>query len=128
MESQILQELELIRGYVFVMMCAVVLWVFFKVLESTQNVFTGFKKAWDTSFTNRMSTFQDSGEYEKIIEECKEKLKKYPNHTDAVWFIAIAYYYTEQFESSKLSFEKAIYLVPSWKESAARYIEKLNER
>ena len=110
------------------MMSALILWVLFKVLESTQNVFTGFKKAWGTDFKNRMSNFQDSGEYEKIINECKEKLKKYPNHTDAVWFIAIAYYYTEQFEISNLNFDKVIYLVPSWEESANAYLEKLNER
>jgi len=127
MESEILQELELIRGYVFVMMCAVILWIIFKVLESAQNVFTGFKKAWDTNFNNRMSNFQDSGEYEKIIAECKEKLEKYPNHNDAVWFLAIAYFYTEQFENSKLNFEKVIYLVPSWEESANAYLEKLKK-
>lgn len=102
MESEILQEIETIRGYIFVMMCAVVLWVIFKVLESAENVFIGFKKAWDTDFKNRMGKYQDSGKFEEIINECKEKLEKYQNHIDAVWFIAIAYYYTETQRKMKM--------------------------
>ena len=60
MESEILEQLVLIRVYVFVIMLAIVLWVFFKILESAQNIFVGFKNAWDTSFNNRMERLMDT--------------------------------------------------------------------
>jgi len=46
MESEIAQELVTIRVYVFIIMCAIVLWVFFKILESSQRIFFGFKKSY----------------------------------------------------------------------------------
>ena len=70
----------------------------------------------------------DLGEYEKVINECNNVLKQYPNHIEAVWYIAKAYYYTENNDSSKEYFEKAIYLVPSWEETANVYLGKLNDR
>ena len=128
MEPQILQVLETIRAYVFIIMCAIVIWMFFKILESSQRIIMGFKDAWEADFKNRMNKLLNSGQYEKIIKESKEKLEKHPNHSVATWFIEIAYFYTENNELAKSYFEKAIYLSPSWEESAKVYQEKLNER
>jgi len=128
MDTEILQQLELMRVYVFIIMIAIVLWVFFKILESVQRVFIGFKKAWDTSFDNKMEKLMDTGEYDKVISECEEVLQKYPNHIDAVWYTAKAFYYTEKNEPSKEYFEKSKYLVPSWEESANVYLNKLKDR
>lgn len=94
METEILQQLELIRIYVFIIMFALVIWVFLKSLESLIKVFSGFKKASDNFFDNKVSKLLDTGSYEEAIQECKEKLKKQPNNVGAVWHIAKAYYYT----------------------------------
>jgi len=128
MESEIAQELVTIRVYVFIIMCAIVLWVFFKILESIQRIISGFKKAMDDHFSDSMIKMLDIGKYEDVIEECKEKLEKHPNHVDAVWYLARAYYYTENNKLSLECFEKAVYLAPTWEESANPYIEKLNAR
>ena len=109
-------------------MVAITLWALFKVIESVQRVFIGFKKAWDTSFENKMEKLMDMGEYDNVISECKEVLVKYPNHIDAVWYAAKAYYYTEKNELSKEYFDKAMYLVPSWEETAGVYLNKLKDR
>ena len=128
MEAEILKELETIRVYAFISMCALLLWVFFKILQTTQNIFTGFRKAWETDFDNRMSKLEDMGDYQKVIKECEEKLKKYPNHLTATWYLAKAYYYTEANSASKELFEKVVYLAPSWREDVEYYLDKLNER
>ena len=128
MESEILQQLELIRVYVFIIMAALVLWAFFKIIESAQRIFIGFKKAWDTSFDNKIEKLMDIGEYDKVVSECEEILAKYPNHIDAVWYTAKAHYYIENNELSKEYFEKSIYLVPTWEKSANAYLEKLQDR
>lgn len=75
-----------------------------------------------------MNNCLDSGEYEKVIKECKEKLLEYPDYIDANWFIAKEYFYTENNEFSKKYFERVIYLVPEWEESANAYIGKINAR
>ena len=82
----------------------------------------------DEQFSDSITKMLDLGEYEKVIEECKEKLEKYPNYSDAVWYLAKAYYYTENNKLALECFEKAVYLAPGWGEHAPQYIEKLNER
>ncbi len=128
METEILHQLELIRAYVFIIMIAIVLWALFKTIESAQKVFIGFKKAWDISFESKMEKLMDLGEYEKVISECNEVLEKYPNHIDAVWYTAKANFYIEENDISKEYFEKAIYLVPSWEETANVYLNKIKDR
>jgi len=128
MDAEILQELQLIRTYVFIVMFAIVLWAFIKIVESIQKIFIGFKEAWDTSFDNKTEEMLDMGKYKEVINSCKDVLKKYPNHINANWFIAKAYYYTKDNVLSKEHFEKTIYLSPSWKENADEYIVKLKER
>ncbi len=128
MDTEILQQLELIRVYLFIIMCAIVVWVFIKSLQSIQRLIIDFKKTWDTSFDNKMLKYMDVGDYDKVINECKEVIKEYPNHVDATWYLAKAYYYTEDNELSKECFKKAIYLIPSWEEIANDYINKLNDR
>ncbi len=128
MENEILNTLETIRGYVFIIMCSILVWVIFKVAESSQRIFIGFRKAWNEQFEGRVTKLLEIGNYEEAIAECIEKLDKYPNHIDAIWFIARAYYYTEKNVLSQEYFEKAIKLVPSWEDSAKDYLEKLNAR
>ena len=128
MDIDILQELQLIRTYVFIIMFAIVLGVIVKAAESIQKIYIGFKEAWDTSFENNTENLLDMGKYEEAIKECKEVIKKYPNHSYANWYIAKAYYYTNNNELSKEHFEKALYLVPSWSDNVNEYIVKLKER
>ena len=128
MDIEILQELQLIRVYVFIIMFAIVIWVFIKTIESIQTIYIGFKEAWDTSFDNKTEDLLDMGKYEEAIDNCKEVLEKHPNHINANWFIAKAYYYTNNNVLSKEHFEKTIYLSPSWADNANEYLNKLKER
>jgi tetratricopeptide (TPR) repeat protein len=109
-------------------MVAIVLWALIKTVESIQKILIGFKEAWDTSFDNKTNELLDMGKYEKVIDKCKEVLEKRPNHINANWFIAKAYYYTNKNSLSKGHFEKTIYLTPSWEENANEYLNKLKER
>lgn len=128
MEAEILQELQSIRVFMSIIMFVIIIWAFFKILESTLKIFTGFRKAWDTDFENKTGDLLDTGEYEKAINACKDKLDKYPNHIDANWFIAKAYYYTENNKLSEDHFKKVIYLMPSWEESVKAYLDELKNR
>lgn len=128
MEEEIINQLELIRIYVFIIMAAVVLWALVKILESSQRIIIGFKKAWNISFNNRMEKYCDLGEYKKVLKECGEVLEKYPFHKDAIWYMARAHYGENNYKESIEFFKKAVDLVPYWEDSANDYIAILNQR
>jgi len=119
MDTVILQELQLIRLYVFILMA-----VF--VISFLSKLYVNWKKAVQIHFENKVENFIDKGEYDKAIKACTEKLKKYQNHLYATWFIAKAYYYTEDYSQAKFHFEKTLHLSPSWEKSVEPYIVKLN--
>lgn len=125
MESEILTTLQEIRAYAFITMIAVVMWVFFKILESIQRIITGFKKAWDDQFNTRMLDLIQKGNYDDVITECADILNKSSNNLNANWFIARAYYHKQDSSHARNYFEKVIQLEPSWKEDAEDYLSKL---
>jgi len=126
MEADMLNTLETIRGYIFIMMCAIVAWAIFKVIESTQRVVLGFKKAMNDAFESNIEALLDKGCYEQAIGECKDKLGKYPKHSGAIWLLARAHYLNEDHREAKAYFEEAVKLVPSWQESVDAYLKKIN--
>ena len=128
METEILKELSTIRIYVFIIMAGLIIWVAMYLLGGMQRLVENYKKTLDSHFENSMLKMLDLGEYEKVIEECIETLERYPNHVDATWFLAKAYYYTENNQLALEYFDKTLYLVPSWEESINGYVKKLNAR
>ncbi len=87
--------------YQRLIVAAIVLWVLIKTAESILRIYIGFKDAWDASFDNKTEELLDKGKYEEAISNCKEVLEKLPNHINANWFIAKAYYYTKNNTLSK---------------------------
>ena len=125
MDTEILNTLETIRGYLFVIMVAIVVWMFFKIVEIIMNALGGWVKAWDTHFINSANRMLDEGDYQEAAEYCKKKLSKKPNHADANWLIAKAYYFLQKNDLAVEYFKKSIHLIPSWEEDALIYIGKI---
>ena len=125
MEQEILETLQTMRGYLFVIMVFFILWVLFKIVDIVLNYLDKWIKAWDSHFESQTARLLDKGEYEEAIQECKSKLEAYPNHLDAIWLLARAYYYTEQYDLARQCFEKAVYISPSWESNAESYLAKI---
>ena len=128
MDTEILNQLELIRIYVFIIMFAIVAWAAFKIVQSVKTIYIGFNKSWDTAFCNRIDKYFDLGNYQEIVDECEELLKKYPCHADATWYLARAYFGLNKQPEAIKYFNRLVELKPGWKESADEYIEAINER
>lgn len=128
MEEGILETLETIRGYVFIVMCAVVIWALFKVIELNLRIFSRFQEALEDAFEKKIEKLMNEGDYERVVSKCAEKLEKYPKHADAIWLTAKAYYHQGNNVQAKEYFEIAVVLVPSWEETAKPYLEKINLR
>lgn len=75
-----------------------------------------------------MLKYLDIGNYNEVISSCEEVLGKYPYHSDATWYLARAYFGLNKQPEAIKYFNKAVELVPTWKDTANAYIEILNER
>ena len=128
MEIEILNTLETIRGYLFVIMITFIVWVCAKLIQIFTNILERWLKAWDGHFDNSTSRLIDEGAYDEAIEECKKKLSKLPNHVYANWHIAKAYYFLKRNDLAEEHFNKVKYLVPSWESDADEYIKKIKNR
>lgn len=67
----------------------------------------------------------DKGLYSEVISDAKEFLKDRPHHTYTQWYLAKAYYYTDDFENAKLYFEKILKREPDWEESVKPYLDEI---
>ncbi len=81
------------------------------------NIVANFKKAWENDFINRAEKYFQSAKYEKLVEHCEEKLRKYPNHANAIWWLARAKQGSGNHSESKALFEKLLELEPGWRET-----------
>ena len=93
------------------------------------NVLANFKRAWEGNFINRANSYFESADYERLVAYCEEKLNKYPNHTNAIWWLARAKQEMGKSLEAKSLFEKLLELEPSpsWKSSHIEpYLKKLS--
>ncbi|MET0107286.1 MAG: tetratricopeptide repeat protein [Candidatus Thiodiazotropha sp.] len=68
----------------------------------------------------------ERAEFEKLEQHCQEKLNKYPNHLNAIWWLARAKLEIGEASEAKTLFERILELEPSWKETHIEpYISKL---
>ncbi len=89
------------------------------------NTLARWLKAWDSYFVSSASRMLDEGNYHDAVKYCKKKLSKQPNHADANWLIAKAYYFLQKNDLAVEHFKKSFYLIPSWEEDALEYIGKI---
>ena len=117
MEQEILQTLQEIRGILYALTVIVSFIMLVWVANWISNIIANFKKAWENDFITRADKYFASANYEKLTEYCKEKLIKYPNHSNATWWLARAKQEMGEVNEAKVLFEKLLELEPSWKES-----------
>ena len=68
------------------------------------------------NFEHKGRELLDKGELEQLIELAKIKLKEYPNHNYAIYFLAIGYYRSGNIHESYRLFNQLKELSPSWSE------------
>ena len=124
-EGEILETLRTIQAYIFVIMLAVVVWVGLKFVHTLIHMLDRSMKVMGAHFSKEMRKFLNEGSYAAVISECKKKLEKQPNHLDANWHVARAYYYSDEDALAKKHFEKAKHLEPNWEDAADGYLSKI---
>ena len=125
MENDILISLSEIKTILYILMgifiVGVVLVCFVLYIVGVR--FLSYKKSDEFKFF--VEEKLDKGLYNEVICDAKEFLKDRPYHTYAQWYLAKAYYYTDDFENARLYFEKILKREPDWVESVEPYLDKI---
>jgi len=58
----------------------------------------------------------DKGEIDRLIDLCNEKIKEYPSHSHAHWFLGLAYYRKKEWRKSLNELEFVWNIEPGWRE------------
>jgi len=127
MGNEILHTLEEIRGILFVLTLIVSIVMLFWVTNWIINIVFNFKKAWESNFKKQADKYFESANFAKLVEHCEDKLRKYPNHSTATWWLARANQELGKESEAKALFEKLLELQPNWKETHIEpYLKKLS--
>jgi len=127
MEQEILHTLNEIRGILYALLTIVSFVLFVWILRGIQNIFISFKQTWENDFITRADKLFESAEFEKLTQHCQEKLNKYPNHSNATWWLARAKQETGDQLEAKALFERLLELDPGWNETHIEpYLKKLS--
>ncbi|MBW9274772.1 MAG: tetratricopeptide repeat protein [Candidatus Thiodiazotropha sp. (ex. Lucinisca nassula)] len=126
MEIEILQTLQEIRGILYALTAIVSLVMLVWMANWISNIIANFKKALENDFINRADKYYKSAEFDKLAEHCQEKLAKYPNHSNATWWLARAKLETGSSSEARKLFKRLLELEPNWKETHIEpYLDKL---
>jgi tetratricopeptide (TPR) repeat protein len=129
MENEILHTLQEIRSILYVLTVIVSLVMLVWVTNWVGNIVANFKKAWENYFITRADKYFESGELDKLTEHCHDKLAKYPNHSNATWWLAKAKLETGNNSEARNLFERLLELEPSWNETHIEpYLKRLSSK
>lgn len=86
------------------------------------------KEEKDKPFKDMLSDLLDKDDLEGIIKEAKEKLKQYPKHLHAHWYLAQAYYRKKEYQNALNELNLISENAPSWKDQYLNpYIDEINK-
>ncbi|MCG8058137.1 MAG: hypothetical protein JAY94_20850 [Candidatus Thiodiazotropha endolucinida] len=128
MENEILSTLETIRGYLYVIVMAIIIWVLLKLIDTLMSGLGRWIKAWDEHFNGKVGRLLAEGSYQDAIDYCKKRLIQQPDHLNANWYIAKAYFYLKEDKLSQEHFEKVKYLETEWEKDVNVYLQKIDDR
>lgn len=128
MEQQILSTLQEIKTAIYVLMAIVVLGVVASFLRAGIAAKNLVREKLDDLFRAEASRLFDKGAFDELIKYCEDKLKSKPHNSDALWYVAKAYYHKEDHDKAKEYFEKLVQAEPSWeKQYVQPYLEKIDK-
>ena len=123
METDILKTLQEIRGYAFITMVAIVIFVATKIIQIVDpSIFNKF----DSLTLDAHYKLLNQGNTKRVINYSKTVLSEEPNDPYYTWLLALAYYYNHDYKLAYEYFDRSIFLKPEWKKDAELYIESIN--
>ncbi len=129
MDQEMLQTLQEIRGLLYVLVAVVAASVIVGIINRISNIVSNIKNVFKNSFIEQADKYFENAEIEQLIKYCEEKLKKHPNHSNAIWWMAKAKQESGDEIEAKALLERLLQIEPTWKETHIEpYLNKLNSK
>lgn len=126
MENEILSSLSEIKTILYILLGVFIL-IFLFICYIFYFLETKGKKIMGSEEFNIFTEEKlDQGKYDEVIQDSLEFLQNRPHHTYAQWYLAKAYYYTNDYENAKIYFEKILEKEPGWENSVKPYLDGMN--
>lgn len=126
MDHDILSTLNEIKVAIYALLVIVTIGVIANWIRVWTSVRNLLQKELDNIFTIQAGDYYDEGKFDELLAHCEEKLKSKPNHSNALWYQAKAYYQKQEYEKSKKCFEKLEVSEPGWSASHVQpFLEKI---
>jgi hypothetical protein len=126
METDILKTLQEIRGYAFITMVAIVIFVATKIIQIVAPSIFNFRKKFESLTLDAHYKLLNQGNTKRVINYSKTVLSEEPNNPYYTWLLALAYYYNHDYKLAYEYFDRSIFLMSEWKKDAKLYIESIN--
>jgi len=127
MEQEILQTLQEIRVILYILLIVVSVGMLVWIVHWISNIAANFQSAWENDFITQADKYFESANFDKLIEHCQDKLNKFPNHSNATYWLARAKLELGDSAESKALFQRLLELEPSWRDSHIEpYLKKLS--
>lgn len=127
MEIDILKTLQEIRGYAFITMVAIVIFVVTKIIRIVAPPIFNFRKKFDSPTLDAHYKLLNQGNTKRVINYSKTVLSEEPSNPCYTWLLALAYYYNHDYKLAHEYFDRSIFSKPEWKKDAELYIESIKK-
>jgi hypothetical protein len=116
-EEQILSTLQDIRGYLFAGVAIFGVFVFLLGYETVARVLADFRKkaAARNDFLTQANKLFDSGQYNVLVDFCRNRIGRNARDHKASWWLGKALYASERYGEAKTVFEKLGIVIPEWR-------------
>lgn len=128
MNYETLETLQNIELHTKIIAFGIIIWVFGKAIGALSVLGTNWRRARQDLFNDLLSDAIEEADYEYVIDKCQKMLAKKPNHYDANWHLARAYYYKCDYDKANEQFQVVLDVIPRWKKSVKPYLGKIAEK
>jgi tetratricopeptide (TPR) repeat protein len=114
MDTQILEELVIIRSLVVAIVIAIVIFVIVFLIATIKKFPKALEQVNIAEFFNHGNALLMKGELEKLIEQCEKHLLNFPSDAGALWLKGTAHYRRNEWNQALICYRKTDELQPGF--------------
>ena len=114
MDQEVVGLLREIKFVLYVLLAGVALTLGLSAIRFWRRIKPDYKSALRKVFQMQAEEHFEKGELQALIAHCNEKLREYPSHSHALWYLGKAHFALQDFDKAKAFFEKLKFISPEW--------------
>jgi len=129
MESQVLEELALIKGQLVWITILLTFLIGGMVIRKISEIIMLFRTRLKDALVNISDDLFEKGKYKELVKYLEPKYEKMPNNGDIIYWLAKARLELGDIDESKMLFIRLLQVKPNWEEDYIRpYLMRIDEK